>query len=330
MRTFAFASLLLVAAGLEDGADLSQLTCGGCQHNIGGFIRCSSSSDSTRFPFKKTADLATAPADVQAEINFHGVSNATFMTVTEMRNAVTATTSWDLMFCGSYLSQYKDGDLPTPAEGAACVEEPTAAAILKADSAARQLYNSFGTSNGYPSSWAISKGEPMPEEFVRWGTGGKGDVPSNWCSSYMKYMLCSVAFPQIAMTAAERDAEKLRADGAGENPNTQGKLRPVELDSCTDVFDSCNRREPTDDETDSTFIHPALRNAVAAALEGEDAENAAENDFFCKLWWKGYGLAAAGPAIADTDEGTVQFEAASGVTASALLLLVCTLVQLAF
>ena len=84
-------------------------------------------------------------------------------------------------------------------QGVGCVRDASREAILAADKEARKHYIEFGTENGYPSAYAMVKSQHLSNEAIKYGVDGEGDIPSNWCSVYMRSMLCQVAFPQVCI-----------------------------------------------------------------------------------------------------------------------------------
>lgn len=233
------------------------------------------------------------------------------MTVARIKEMVGE--DWPYMNCKNYLMRYKTGFLGAVAgSGAACVRAPTKAAILQADADVLLHYQKFGTSNnqawGYPSSYAApGKAPPNVELF---GTGWGGDVPQNWCRSYMMDMLCHVAFPQVLGSVENNET--------GRAQYMHGRIRAVDQDSCENVMSACLRRQPPDsepeDETAGDFTPYEMRVPTAGAFRVQlvspdtakynlPAENMSMEVLkFCKLWKGGYGLARAGTGVA-SEEG---------------------------
>ena len=200
MRSLMLASVVAsTMATVQDPPLIADMTCGSCgmRRNADNLFACNTGTNQSRIPVSAEHNGAAGLAGE------NGVSTATAMSIDQMKDVVG--NQWQIMFCSSYLNGYKDGtdvqppySIPTaPGSGAACVRDQTRDSILEADRQAREHFIRFGTENGYPSSYAISKDEPISVAFARWGTGGEGDVPANWCSVYMKNMLCAVAFPQV-------------------------------------------------------------------------------------------------------------------------------------
>jgi len=246
-----------------------------------------------------------------------GPAPARGLTVNKIREIV-GETEWYHMNCKNYLSRYKTGYMNAPAgSGAACVRNMSREAILQADKDVLYHYREFATSTGnrwgYPSSYA-SPGK-TPENVQQFGTGWGGDIPQNWCGSYMMDMLCHVAFPQVLGHVFDNET-----DG---NQYFFGRIRAVDQDSCENVMSACFRRQPPDDETGGDFTPPEMRVSTVGAFRKRlvAPELWVHEDFpknstlypveynmppenmsmevtkWCELWKGGYGLARAGTGV---------------------------------
>eukprot|EP01064_Diplonema_japonicum_P021437 TRINITY_DN30984_c0_g1_i1.p1 TRINITY_DN30984_c0_g1~~TRINITY_DN30984_c0_g1_i1.p1 ORF type:complete len:315 (+),score=84.47 TRINITY_DN30984_c0_g1_i1:48-992(+) len=296
MRSVILTTLIAAAAGQE------YRSCGNCR--VGGEFdgRCNTGP----------VDLVPFNTSTAAGLDGNGTSSAEAVTVAEMKSTVG--TAWNTMFCGTYLDRYRDGFRSAAGEGAACVRAFDRATILATDKDAKDTFNKFGTTNGYKSSFAVSKGSPDPAGLDLYGTDGTGDVPANWCGVYMREMLCAIAFPQISMNktvlAARRSAGSFNALSENVDGVLTHYIRPVDQDSCETLFDVCNRREPETDEKKTEFIPQEQQGFRARFLLNGNTGRKLESDAWCGMWKDGFGLASAGTGIAGGDP-ILEFEAGS-------------------
>lgn len=354
LRTSAAGALLLGLVSAEDKNDLwlpdfspnaQETSCGNCfktvgvraktlcntgMHWTGGadpyyytdYQKLAGGDEHKMYQYNPASGQDEAVVDVRRFVNRSGgapakAAPARGLTVEKIREIV-GETEWYHMNCKNYLSRYKTGYMNAPAgSGAACVRDMSKEAILQADRDVLQHYRDFATSTGnrwgYPSSYA-SPGK-IPENVQQFGTGWGGDIPQNWCGSYMMDMLCHVAFPQVLGHVFNNET-----DG---NQYFFGRIRAVDQDSCENVFSACFRRQPPDDET-GDFTPYEMRVSTAGAFRKrlmapdlyfhEDfpknqttypvtydmpPENMSmEVTKWCQLWKGGYGLARAGTGVA--------------------------------
>eukprot|EP01064_Diplonema_japonicum_P008669 TRINITY_DN1609_c7_g1_i1.p1 TRINITY_DN1609_c7_g1~~TRINITY_DN1609_c7_g1_i1.p1 ORF type:complete len:343 (+),score=92.93 TRINITY_DN1609_c7_g1_i1:29-1030(+) len=331
MRAVIGMAFLVVGAGASG--------CGNCDYMVDGRIACNTGGSDTKVPFPSTTDVSGANSSVIG----NGTSTAQVATVAEVKAAVGSGT-WTVSFCGSYLDRYTDGAGSLPGEGAICVRDfsttsntAVQTAFTQADNEAKALFNMFGTTNGYKSSFAVTKGG-ISLDTVRWGTGRSEDVTANWCGVYMKEMLCSIAFPQIAVDKATVAASIAAGRTAGATPYTAQStfntttntddhyIRWVERDSCDTLFEVCNRREPTTDEKKDEFTPEIMNNQRARLIFGGTTKSL-ESDAFCSMWEQGFGIGQAGTALGGGNLAAV-FEASTTTTFSALLSIASVLVVL--
>eukprot|EP01061_Rhynchopus_euleeides_P041720 TRINITY_DN72961_c0_g1_i1.p2 TRINITY_DN72961_c0_g1~~TRINITY_DN72961_c0_g1_i1.p2 ORF type:complete len:346 (+),score=130.14 TRINITY_DN72961_c0_g1_i1:49-1086(+) len=286
----------------------SQWSCGNCQYttNIDGtnYRRCNTGGDKDKFPFSAYQQNVEGVVVPAALLEAHGTSTASATLVSNMKTLVEARTPnmWGTLFCASYLDMYKyEGDTTT---GAACVRALSAEAIIETDNEAREAYNMFGTENGYPSSYAVANGDSPTAKETKYGTDGEGDVPSNWCGTYMRYLVCHAAFPQVLKTATNITDSQAASGGVDE---ARGTLRAIDGGSCSDMFSSCNRREPTSAEVKSSYVMPIVDNFRALTIEGSRGalERELDNPAFCEAWQKGYGLTQGGFGVSQRTDGDV-------------------------
>ena len=182
------------------------------------------------------------------------------------------------LFCSEYVSGYKN-----PAfggQGGVCIRDGTPGkmwdAIVAADNEAKALWELFGTSEGYMKSTPKAKTIDNAEN-AKFGSGHSGDNPANWCSAYMKELLCHVAFPQWTGTRSEwEDTTMTAVTGKGQ------RVRPVGLSECTGMMDTCNRHQPEPYNAEVSWIN------VFFPTEGK---NKLDNKLYCEAWNKGFGLA---------------------------------------
>eukprot|EP00754_Rhynchopus_humris_P041200 Rhum_TRINITY_DN24805_c0_g1::Rhum_TRINITY_DN24805_c0_g1_i1::g.180223::m.180223 len=287
-------------------------------------LRCNSGGHADKIPFSTNQDPNAAPITA-GDLAEHGYNKATAMSVNMMRQLVGE--EWKLMFCSSHLDMYKyeatENTLLVKHQGVGCVRDASREAILAADKEARKHYIEFGTENGYPSAYAMVKSQHLSDEAIKFGVDGEGDIPSNWCSVYMRSMLCQVAFPQVILDPKAVDNKLSK----GQVEEARGKVRSVEYDSCKNIFNHCNRKAPWSEETKSSHVSPLFKNNMGRALFIEDTvgelENKIDVSFYCEAWRKGWGLAAAGTGVSDQNtELTVKYEAGSSAVASMLLVIV--------
>eukprot|EP01065_Artemidia_motanka_P004429 TRINITY_DN120_c5_g1_i1.p1 TRINITY_DN120_c5_g1~~TRINITY_DN120_c5_g1_i1.p1 ORF type:complete len:407 (+),score=135.86 TRINITY_DN120_c5_g1_i1:84-1223(+) len=310
MRAAACAALALAmgtraedsgAPSRPSGASANEYGCGNCFKAVNGVNAICNTNVDTGIG---NGDWQVKPGQSQVSTGTGFVEvQARGLTVSRIKE-ITGD-AWDGMFCRSYLSKYKTGTSGAEAgSGAACVRAPTKQAILNADRDAKMHHRKFATSSGmawgYPSSYGLVGGNAS-DEVMNFGTGRGGDAPANWCGSFMRDMLCHVAFPQVLGTVNNSES--------GVTKLFEGRLRVVDGDSCDSLMEVCVRRQPPSDETSNDFIPPELDNVHAAVFDTVLANNAAlttaqgklgkqmKIDAWCELWRSGWGLSRAGTGV---------------------------------
>ena len=199
---------------------------------------------------------------------------------------------FDSLFCSRYLMRYRTPSIPSRI-GGVCIRNDTVGAryssILEADANARTVWEWFGTSENYQRSAPKVKDLDPTSEFVRWGTGHSGTSPANWCSAYMREMLCHIAFPQFAGT--EQDLHPSQV--SGRSYQDQGaRVRPVCRDACLTLMDNCNRREPNPaSQILPQIVEASTRITANSVYNTDDADVELSNSNWCKIWNKGVGVA---------------------------------------
>lgn len=363
-----FALVGLAAAGvsgfLKDPMTKETLaSCGNCYYNITeedrrvGNVRCNTGGDMSKFPYsyEQTIDKKEFGVDVTDDLAENGYSTAEVRSVPEIKGLFNDNTEFDMLFCSDYLSLLKDGTVvtedadgvaikfPTAGAGASCVRANSKDAVKAADRDAKALYEKFGTSNGYPSGYAIDKNLSFSELSNKYGTDFTLNLPQNWCGVHMKNFFCGVVFPQVVATAEEIKVERdANVEAFGTRKwSGRGALRSINYEDCESLFQTCSRREPIEDvETEGSFKDSALfdkdgkpydRVAMIERNNNEDPmtdddlkdelEHSVDVSHFCKIWANGYGVASAGTALLDNTDVkvTIQFDAAASSSASILL-----------
>ena len=185
------------------------------------------------------------------------------------------------LFCGAYISGYKNPN----ADGLAgvCIRNNATGSkwdsIVEADNAAAARWAYFSSINGYQKS-VKAEHTPSSDDFnTLWGSGRSGDSPNNWCSEYMKEMICHISFPQWAGQYSDL--------GSADFDGTRNKghlVRPVASSTCTSMMDNCNRQEPFPYSGVVDFIRTVVGN-------DDDADESRDNSFYCKAWNLGYDIA---------------------------------------
>jgi len=160
----------------------------------------------------------------------------------------------------------------------------------------------------------------------RWGSGGWGSLPPNWCSNYMKQFLCHIAFPQYAGPVPAA-LDKWQMGETTTNVPEEMMVRPVCDGFAETIMDNCNRAEPVYDGSKSTakaIRWPWLQRDYAGTgyfsgtrlqdLTGiidldekpdDDREFTETNKFWIDVWNRGFGLSTAGTGVGKGDDADV-------------------------
>jgi len=233
-------------------------------------------------------------------------------------------TTFDDLFCASYLRGYKN---PTDAKNpGVCIRNNLDVgkkwdSIVAADADAKAHHEMYGTANDYQRTAAKHKSSPNSFQTM-WGSGAEGSNPNNWCSAYMKEMMCHVAFPQFS-----GNAEQVTGTATAESAEGfEAFVRPVGVEACESMMDNCNRRWPrpykaTIDELTDEAGRPAL--TFTQMILDQD------NTMWCSIWNRGFGLAQAGTGVAGGDfasdpRETAEWDSASALTPIGFLALAAT------
>lgn len=241
---------------------------------------------------------------------------------------------------------YVNGDWGYPdraGTGAACVRAKTVDAIIEADREVYAEWLKYGSSgkdaaggegheggpegvpNGYASGYAINSGPPN-WQYRKWGTGyySGSDLPANWCKSQMKQMLCHIAFPQVKQISASADNNVLT-----DTDRALGMVRSVDYSSCKSIMQTCVRRQPSGNETNSDYIAPEFASTLGQFLMRNDTadikgDKELQCDRPCDFWRIGLGIAKAGTGVGHNEnEGDMaQFGSAARVSVGYLVALI--------
>eukprot|EP01063_Lacrimia_lanifica_P039143 TRINITY_DN8524_c0_g1_i1.p2 TRINITY_DN8524_c0_g1~~TRINITY_DN8524_c0_g1_i1.p2 ORF type:complete len:321 (+),score=145.57 TRINITY_DN8524_c0_g1_i1:60-1022(+) len=225
------------------------------------------------------------------------------------------------LFCASYIARYRNPN--DPANPGVCVRNMDTAAnelwegILDADREAEETHKLFATKYDYQRTAAKYKKSPNPDYSAMWGSGRDGANPNNWCSAYMREMLCHVAFPQFAGDAVSNITAANRGNGA--------HVRPVGREKCLSMMDNCNRHQPIPYE-----------NANVTWLENMpyiEHQQDMDNSLYCDSWNRGFHIAKAGTGVAageneDEEAFVALWDSSSALTPIGFMAVAATLMAL--
>jgi hypothetical protein len=260
-------------------------------------------------------------------------------------------TDFSDLFCGDYISQYRNPRTNAADYAGVCIRDNTEGyrwkSIVQTDKDARDAWIRFGNLNGNPNvpleakfaGYQKADGNLRPDLNMsnwnyQWGSGGRGDLPANWCSKYMKEFLCHIAFPQYA--GPKPPTEALQKEWkSGNTPRVATEtnvdlllVRPVCKEFCSSIMDNCNRHEGEYSEgakapksinwafiqrnwTSTGILSGRTYQNLTRPLDiddtnGDDREISESNTGWCNFWNRGFGLAQSGTGVGKGDDADVE------------------------
>eukprot|EP01062_Namystynia_karyoxenos_P000162 TRINITY_DN1004_c0_g3_i1.p2 TRINITY_DN1004_c0_g3~~TRINITY_DN1004_c0_g3_i1.p2 ORF type:complete len:442 (+),score=157.20 TRINITY_DN1004_c0_g3_i1:99-1424(+) len=246
--------------------------------------------------------------------------------------------SFSSLFCADYVGKYRN---PRSTNFAGvCIRDNTKGnrwrSIVQADREAKAAWEYFGNilgsvvtpltaeNGGYQKATPEYRPATNNSWNTRWGSGGYGSLPPNWCAEYMKEMICHISFPQYAGPTPTDQAAWIAGNtpySASDTNIDQRHVRPVCGDWCGSIMDLCNRAEPRYDQTEGTtadYAYPWLQDNYTGMglLKGYNLQNLSRkiqpgenyvrgnlreygesNGFWCDIWNSGYHIAQAGTGV---------------------------------